>query len=406
MAGRLALNKGFAAICIAAATVSVIVLGILLTSVALDGFPQLSWSFVTEPPSRDASAAGIGPALWGTVWICCICGLTAIPLGVGTAIFLEEYKPKSRLFMALHSFVQLNIGNLAGVPSIVYGILGLTIFVNMGGLFGNAREPHYQIGVQWYDAVFDAADNYLLIPVDHQQAEPIEFRTGLTAVADSTGDSYTIRVLSYDEIDTLRLQFEDRAAAFQSPDDATLAELRAEMLGGAIEEDAYVQRYDQKKWYYAQLPFGRSVFAGGLTLMLVVLPIIIIASQEAIRAVPNSLRHGALGLGATKWQMIRKMTLPAAIPGIMTGSILAMSRAIGEAAPILIITGIVFVRFTPQHAMDEFTAMPLQIFNWASRPQAEFHDIAATGIIILLAILLTFNTTAVFIRQYFQRPLK
>jgi phosphate transport system permease protein len=145
------------------------------------------------------------------------------------------------------------------------------------------------------------------------------------------------------------------------------------------------------------------VLAGGLTLMLGVLPIIIIASQEALRAVPNSLRQGALALGATKWQMVWGTSLPSAIPGIMTGAILAMSRALGEAAPLLILAGIVYITFTPANLMDSFTAMPLQVFNWASRPQEDFHQVAASGIIVLMAILLAFNAAAVFIRQKFQR---
>jgi len=264
--------------------------------------------FVTEPPSRHPEQAGIGPAMWGTVWICLVCACTALPIGIATAIFLEEYKPSNLLVRKLHDFLQLNITNLAGVPSIVYGIIGLTAFVHMFGWFGTI----------------------------------------------------------------------DQAMTIGEPMD----------------------------WYHFQVPFGRGVMAGGLTLMLVILPIVVVSSQEAIRAVPDSLREGALACGATKWQMIWKMTLPASIPGIMTGSILAMSRAIGEAAPILVIAGIVFIRFTPQNLVDQFTAMPLQIYNWAGRPQQDFWNIAATGIIILLAVLLTFNATAVFIRQKFSKPLQ
>lgn len=266
-------------------------------------------NFVTEPPSRHPEQAGIGPPLWGSVWICAVCALTALPVGIATAVFLEEYRPRKRLIRKLHGFLQLNITNLAGVPSIVYGIIGLTAFVHLFGLAGTIDQPAVSIG--------------------------------------DIGD-----------------------------------------------------------WYHFQLPFGRGVMAGGLTLMLVILPIVVVSSQEAIRSVPDSLRQGALACGATKWQMIWKMTLPASIPGIMTGSILAMSRAIGEAAPILVIAGIVFIRFTPQNLMDQFTAMPLQIYNWAGRPQEDFWDVAATGIIVLLAVLLTFNATAVFIRQKFSKPLQ
>jgi phosphate transport system permease protein len=159
-------------------------------------------------------------------------------------------------------------------------------------------------------------------------------------------------------------------------------------------------------WYYLQFPFGRSVLAAGATLMLLVLPIVIISTQEALRAVPDSLREGALAAGATRWQMVSKMTLPAAVPGIMTGAILAISRAIGEAAPILIISGIVFIRFKPANLMDDFTVMPLTIYNWAGKPQSGFFDVAAAGILVLLGVLLTFNAIAIFIRQKFQRPLQ
>ena len=302
------MDRLFVWICIGAASMSMLVLAVLLGSILLKGLAHLDLQFLKDVPSRKPQDAGIYPALMGTIWICVVCAAAAIPLGVGTAVLLEEFKPKGRVVKHLHAFVQLNITNLAGVPSVVYGILGLTVFVSAFGLAGHANDPVWTLG--------------------------------------------------------------------------TLDD-----------------------WYYLQLPFGRGVLAGGLTLMLVILPVIIIASQEAIRAVPDSLRRGALALGATRWQMVRRMTLPAAVPGIMTGAILAMSRAIGEAAPILIIAGVVYITFTPEHIMDDFTAMPLQIFDWASRPDAEFHRVAASGILVLLSVLLAFNVVAVLIRHRFQRPL-
>jgi phosphate transport system permease protein len=306
---RMLKDRVFLGMCMAVASLSLIALAVLLWSIAKEGLTYLNWNFLKEVPSRRPAKAGIGPAMWGSIWACMVCALVALPLGAGTAVFLEEFKPKKMWLRKLHGFIQLNISNLAGVPSIVYGILGLTVFVQMFGVFGNANEPVWTIG-------------------------------------------------------------------------------------------------SKENWYYLQLPFGRGVLAGGLTLMLVTLPIIIISAQEALRAVPNSLREGALAAGATKWQMVSKMTLPAAIPGIMTGAILAMSRAIGEAAPMLIIAGVVYITFTPSHLMDEFTVMPLQIYSWASLPQQDFHRVAASGIIVLLAILLTFNAAAVFIRQTFQKPLQ
>jgi phosphate transport system permease protein len=301
-------DRAFLIACVLIASISLAVLVILLWTIASQGFEYFRWGFFKDVPSRRAEKAGIGPAMWGTIWVCVICALSALPLGVGTAVFLEEFKPRRKWAQRLHGFVQLNISNLAGVPSIVYGILGLTLFVQAFDVFGNPNEPRWTIGTR-------------------------------------------------------------------------------------------------QDWYYMQLPFGRGVLAGGLTLMLVVLPIIIVASQEALRAVPGSLREGALALGSTRWKVVSRMTLPAAVPGIMTGAILAMSRAIGEAAPMLVIAGVVYITFTPHHLMDEFTVMPLQIYNWASLPQEKFHQVAATGIIVLLAILLTFNALAVFIRQFFQKPL-
>lgn len=300
-ARRILVNRAFLALCLLASTVSVLMLAILLGSIAARGYTHLDWSFVTSPPSRKPDQAGLMPAIWGSIWICSVCALTALPLGVGAAIFLEEFRPRHPIARRAHAFIELNIRNLAGVPSIVYGIIGLTAFVHLFGI-GVANEPFLTFGTR---------------------------------------------------------------------DD----------------------------WYYLQLPFGRGVLAGGLTLMLVVLPIVIIASQEALRAVPNSLREGALALGATRWQMVAGLTLPRAAPGILTGAILAMSRAIGEAAPVLVIAGLVFIRFRPRNLMDDFTAMPLQIYDWAGRPQAEFHSVAAAGIMVLLAVLLSFNALAVFLRH-------
>jgi ABC-type molybdate transport system permease subunit len=190
---------------------------------------------------------------------------------------------------------------------------------------------------------------------------------------------------------------------------AEVKSLAAEVAGKAFPNtllaDAEPSRIQQPRPWYLRIPFGRSVLAGGLTLMLVVLPIIIISTQEALRSVSDSLRRASLALGATKWQTIWNVTLPSALPGVMTGVILAMSRAIGEAAPVLIIAGIVYITFVPRHLMDDFTAMPLQIYQWAGLPQSEFHSVAAAGILLLLAILLCFNGLAIYIRQHAQKQL-
>ena len=298
--GRRVADRSFLALCLAITSLTVVILAVLLITIWNDGHGRLSWDFLTNFASRKPAEAGVKASLWGSIWVCAICALSALPIGVGTAIYLEEFSRRSRLT----SFIKLNIANLAGVPSIVYGILGLTAFAR---LFGMASA------------------------------------------------------------------------------------------------DSPITLGNPESFFYLQLPFGHGVLAGGLTLMLVVLPIIIVSSQEALRSVPRSLRTGSLALGATQWQTTWNITLPASIPMIMTGAILAMSRAIGEAAPVLVLGVPLFIRSTPTNLMSDFTVLPLQIFNWAGRPQAEFHELAAAAIIVLLAVLLTFNAIAVVLRHRLQR---
>ena len=263
----------FKALCIGFTLFAVSVLGLLIAQVGADGLPWLDAQFLNNFPSRFPEKAGVKSALYGTLWVVSLTALIALPMGVLAAIYLEDYAPASRLTRV----IEVNIANLACVPSIVYGILGLAIFVRFFGL-------------------------------------------------------------------------------------------------------------------------ERSVLAGAMTMSLLILPVIIISSKEAIRAVPSSIRLAAYAVGATQWQVVRSHVLPAAIPGILTGVILALSRAIGETAPLIMIGALTYVAFTPEGPMDEFTALPIQIFNWASRPQAEFHELAAAGIIVLLAVLLTMNALAVLIR--------
>jgi phosphate transport system permease protein len=374
---RIWTDRAFVVVCIFAALLSLSVLAVLLTAIGIQGARFIRWDFVTGLPSRKPEQAGIWPALIGSVFVCTVCAVTAIPVGIATAILLEEYKPKARLVRRLHGFVQLNITNLAGVPSVVYGILGLTVFANMFGLAGSSLTPQYTIGSRWQDVVYDLSGSALVLPASKDAAATTLYE-GMVLTDEATGEAVALRFVE------------------QKADDPQPGEVR---------KSAKANRVEHRAWYYMQLPLGRGVLAGGLTLMLVVLPIVIISAQESLRAVPDSLRQGVLALGSTKWQMVWKMTLPAAIPGIMTGSILAISRALGEAAPLLILTGIVYITFTPSHLMDSFTAMPLQIYNWASRPQAEFHELAASGIIVLLAALLSFNALAVIIRHKTQKPL-
>ncbi len=254
------------------------VLVVLLLHVTRQGISYVNWRFLTGLPSRFPHKAGLKTAMVGTLWLLGMTALIAVPTGVAAAIYLEEYARKGRLAR----FIETNIANLAGVPSIVYGLLGLAVFVR------------------------------------------------------------------------------------------TLA-------------------------------LGRSLLAGSLTMSLLILPVIIITAREAIRAVPDSIRQGAYALGATQWQTIRSHVLPASLPGILTGVILALSRAIGETAPLLMIGAFTYVAFLPNGPMDEFTVLPIQIFSWASESKTDFHDVAAAGIIVLLAVLLSMNSIAVFIRHRSER---
>ena len=352
------LDYAFRVLCIAVASVSILFLVVLLGSVLIQGVRSLNWNFLTHYPEPEASQAGIGPAIWGTIWVCITCALFALPIGVATAIFLEEFQPKNKWLMKLHSMVQINITNLAGVPSVVYGILGLTLFVSMGGQFGSSTEPSVTVGVKYFDQFLSAGDRVLRVPIEDASSPATTVTPGMRALNDA-GEWVDVNVV---------------ASRRKIPKDTAGREY-------ALVEGRSSGRIEDPSWYYFRLPFGRSVIAGSLTLMLVILPIVIISSQEALRGVPTSLREAGYGLGATPWQVVRTVTLPAAIPGIMTGAILAMSREIGKAAPILILAGAVFLTASPGNLMDNFTVMPLQIYDWAGRPIKEFHNLAASGII-------------------------
>lgn len=268
----------FRGLCVTVTAVSILLLAVLLVHATRHGIRWLDGQFLTSFPSRFPERAGIKSALWGTVWLISLTALFSVVLGTAAAIYLEEYAKRSRV----NAVIEVSIANLAGVPSIVYGMLGLTLFV---------------------------------------------------------------------------------------------------------------------RW----LALGRSVLAGSLTMTLLILPVIIIAAREALRAVPDSLRQAAFAVGATRWQTIRHHVLPAALPGVLTGAILALSRAIGETAPLIMIGALTYVAFVPTGPTDAFTALPIQIFNWVSRPQPEFHDLAAAGIVVLLVVLLVMNGAAIAIRYRSQR---
>ncbi|MDZ4756022.1 MAG: ABC transporter permease subunit [Phycisphaerae bacterium] len=428
---------------------AVVLLAILLFSITIKGLPWIvdfsnlkasfvdggdgfagwkhwvRWEFFTEYTSRKPKDAGIRAPLWGSIWVCAICAAAALPIGVGTAIYMEEFATSNRFTR----FIQTNIRNLAGVPSIVYGILALTAFARMFGLFGTSNDPSLFFGYAFHNEYRTVAGHLVTVPVStvgdrvmvagedgipHEQVVESAsggLRNGLARWSIWTappapprplrdGDAALLHVIEPDGREvvtavTVRVLADDLAAPSIDGPPATVSAKNA----------SSPTRTSSTSWWSMALPFGGSVLAGGLTLMLVILPIIIISSQEAFRAVPSSLRQASLAMGATTWQTVRRVTLPAAIPMIMTGSILAISRAIGEAAPLLVLGVPLFISDTPVNLMSEFTVLPLQIYNWAGRPQADFHAIAAAAIIVLLAVLLTFNALAVIIRQKLHTPL-
>ena len=270
-------GRGFHGLCLLSVCIALGMLTVLLIYLLQQGVTGIDWSFLTSFPSRHPDKAGIKAAMLGSIYVVLVAGVVSFTLGVATALFLEEYATRSKFA----KIAKINIANLAGVPSIVYGILGLQIFVH-------------------------------------------------------------------------------------------------------------------------SMHLGSSVLAGGFTLALLVLPIVIVAASEAVRAVPPSLREGSYALGATRWQVIWHMVIPQAFPGILTGVILAVSRAMGETAPLIAMGALAFVPFTPDSPLSRFTVLPIQIFNWTSRPQEGFRETAAAGIIVLLVILLVMNAGAVILRNRFQ----
>ncbi|MCA9310207.1 MAG: phosphate ABC transporter permease PstA [Phycisphaerales bacterium] len=418
MARRALANRLFLLTCLCVTSLSVVVLAVLLITILMKGWHFLDWGFITNSPSRNPEESGIWAALWGSLSILVVCAASALPLGVGTAVFMEEFKPRRRWQLWVYNVIQLNVRNLAGVPSIVYGIIGLTVFTNMFGLFGT--ESRYDdfsrvrladgsshVGLIWDESETEMTftDMYGVhyFPLGGDSPQRV------VDIDDAFVSTWTATLSDGREV-TGRLSSVDPEWDENDEIVGATVDLRTEDGEDLVFDAALVQNVKRRDrfqigdedWYFViRFPFGPSVLTGGLTLMLVILPIVVISAQEAIRAVPSSLREGALAIGCSKWQMVQKMVLPNAIPGIMTGAILAMSRAIGEAAPILVIGGAAFVTFTPNNLMSNFAAMPLQIYNWTGRPQEEFQMVAATGIIVLLALLLLFNSTAVFIRQKF-----
>jgi phosphate transport system permease protein len=278
---RRVLDLSFQTAALAVLVVALGSLALLIADVIGDGGWRLNWQFLSSMPSRRAADAGIYNALVGSIFVIALTGALSLPIGVAAAIYLEEYGGRSKMAR----LIEINIANLAAVPSIIYGLLGLGLFV---------------------------------------------------------------RTMS----------------------------------------------------------MGRSVLAGAATLALLVLPVVILSTREALRTVPKSIREGSYALGATKWQTVWNQVLPMALPGILTGLILSLSRAIGETAPLITIGALTYVPFAPDGIWSAFTVLPIQIFNWVSRPQADFKANAAAGIIVLLVMLVVMNATAIFLRDRFQRQVR
>jgi phosphate transport system permease protein len=280
-AARRRADMVFQAAALAVLVVALGSLAVLVGTVWSEGIGRLDWQFLTSFPSRRAESAGIYHAIAGSLYVIALTAALALPIGVAAAVYLEEYGGRS----PVARFIELNIANLAAVPSIIYGLLGLGLFVRAMGM-------------------------------------------------------------------------------------------------------------------------GRSVLAGAATLALLALPVVILSTREALRTVPSSIREGSYALGATKWQTIWYQVLPMALPGILTGLILSLSRAIGETAPLITIGALTYIPFAPDSIWSPFTVLPIQIFNWVSRPQAAFQENAAAGILVLLALLLTMNAIAIVLRDRFQRKVR
>ncbi|QDT60332.1 Phosphate transport system permease protein PstA [Stieleria bergensis] len=385
---RKQLSRWFYVVCIMVALISVAILALLIASIVYQGQSRLSTDLLTRSHSElDIERSGMLPSILGSLAVCMVCAAAALPLGIGTAVFLEEFQPTSRFLRWWHGFIQINISNLAGVPSIVYGLLGLTVFVYMFNVFGKITVNEYS---GW--ELMGATHSYQVLTLDPKIAVKIPTDSADVQRIRMTGPGYVLGPNN----EWMQIEIWDPKSGDPRPRDPSKRR-RTVKLGqaGSLQTE--------KAWYYFRLPFDKSFLAAGLTLALVILPIIIIASQEALRAVSPSLREASLGLGATRWQTVKNICLPAAIPGIMTGAILAMGRAIGEAAPILVVLGSLVAKSTgPKHLMDNAVTMPVLIYEWAGRPEPEFQELAAAAIIVLLVILLAFNSIAIYLRHRVQ----
>lgn len=469
--GRKRSSNIFSVVCLLVSSLAIVILATLLISIFATGGSWLNWEFLTGVHrENNPEESGIGQAIIGSLVICSICALVALPIGVGTAIFLEEFQPRNKVLRFFHGLVQLNINNLAGVPSIVYGILGLTAFVYMFGAFNSIRvndQPDFEVGATYFYQTKTLGGTYVsypaipklqpFLPVNNPREafnekgesvrlnvvsatdpesdyEIIKNRTivrGSKAELDESGDNPVYKISA---IDGTNLTFPakptcSRFAKILEPIEVVGPDGESFMLNVLSKSDpmptdeeikkrsvfadspdpkrrSSASIYRESSFFHFHLPFSKSVLSAGLTLALVILPIVIIASQEAIRGVPQTLREAAFGMGATRWQVVRGAVLPSAIPGIMTGAILAMSRAIGEAAPLLAVMGGVLGTSTRLGSlMDKTPVLPVTIFKWAGDENQGFENLSAAAIIVLLVFLLLMNSVAIFIRYRYEKKL-
>lgn len=384
----------FLYVCLMTSGLAVLILVSLLTAILIKGVPVLSLDFLRNSHVENRpELSGISQALIGSVVLCLICGLVAMPVGIGTAIYLEEFRTRRKWIRRFSNIVQLNINNLAGVPSIVYGILGVSVFVYMFGLFQPIQVnqiPEFEMGANYFYQAKTIANRrkglegqLFSFSATNPQQSIFEIDRPLE-VTDSKGQKFELNVIGADD---------------SLPDDP-------ELLSRTVRRGTPASRFSKLSPAYFHLPFGKSLLAAGLTLGLVVLPIVIIASQEAIRAVPPELRDASVGLGATTWQTIYGVVLPQALPRIMTGAILAMSRAIGEAAPVIaVMGGVLGTTRGLSNLMESTPVLPVTIYKWSSHQNVEYEKLAAAAILVLLVALLIINSIAIAIRYRLKQKL-
>ena len=373
----------------------------------------LDGDFLTTPMSSTPALAGVRSALIGSLGLMAVVVLVSLPIGVCTAIYLEEYAKQG----FVNRLIETNVRNLAGVPSIIYGMLGLAIFVRALAPVTSGLVFHYN-----FDAPTAASVMARIAPAFDDQ---IGLDNGVISSRSAVVDAPTIEriVNTFLRFGTPSLTMHGNTSVREMSDALAAAlEIEVDTTGVRANDKHDIERRGQYYRFdlpaearingetYAELmaslvrinsfsPNGRTLVSAGLTLVLLILPIIIINAQEAIRAVPFAIREASFGLGATRWQTTWRQVLPAALPGIMTGTILSVSRAVGETAPLIVVGAATFLVTDPSSPFSQFTALPIQIYQWTARPQSQFADIAAAAIIVLLALMLTLNAAAIILRN-------